>query len=225
MTNAVYRKETGKAFWIIIAQLVLSILIFADILDILDILPVIVALQVVLYVFLFICFSKLATDMKKSNDGRAFGFLKAAVLLGIVQSATNFIFFLIGFQSSISSTILQIINLIIPLLAFIINLLGFKILKDSSTFPGVKGAQTVFASLRLIVIALAMFIIISGFLWFVTLNSTSADPMFILCCVISVTIFIWLIAIVKYIRGWAQIKNAPLSDDELSDFDTPTIDK
>lgn len=204
MTNAIYRAETGKIFWCIIANLVIGVVggiaaavavlggaaeiasggeIGGGALGGAAALLIIIALaSVAISVITLMAYARLQKDFGETTvDGSAFGKLKIAAIIAIIGSVVGLI--------PVAGTI---IALVCSIATFILYLIAFSALKNSTTFPGAAGAGTVFTAYILSLIGAVLSII-------PIINIVGA--------------ILTLIGLIMLIVGWAKIKNAPLPEE------------
>ena len=196
MTNAIYRAETGKVFWCMIAQLVISIVsVIATLLAVggaaasiasggdgaaaaggAMVITILLALAgIALNIIILMAYSKLQKDFGDNTiDGSAFGKMKIAAILALVGTALS----LIPVAGAIISIILSIV-------AYILYIVAFSALKKSETFPGTAGASNCFVGY-----ILQIFVII---------------PI--------VGSIVALVGLIMVLVGWNKIKNAPLPEE------------
>lgn len=196
MTNTIYKAETSKIFWCMVAQLIVGLL--SGISTIVAIagtvasiasegkvggsmaLPIIIALAgIALNIVILMAYGKLQQDFGANTvDGASFGKLKIAAILALVSAAVSII-------PVAGSIIAAICNIVV----FILCMMAFSALKKSETFPGKDGAGTVYVSYILALIGAILSII-------PVINIIGA--------------ILAIIALIMLLVGWAKIKNAPL---------------
>lgn len=206
MTNAIYKAETGKVFWMMIAGLIIGVIQFimglvaaagaiaaiatggehgvgaaggAGI-----VLVLLALVSIALKVMLYLSYGKLAKDFGDNADGKALGNIKLAALFDLINVGIG----LISILLLPLAIVLGFIALAVSIVAYIFYLMGFSALKNSSTFPGAAGASTVFVAYILILIgAVLAFIPVIGKI-------------------------VGLVGLIMLLVGWAKIKNAPLPE-------------
>lgn len=204
MTNAIYRAETGKIFWCIIANLIIGVVgAIAAVVAVAGaaaeiassgevgggalggaaaILIIIALASVAIYVITLMAYARLQKDFGETTvDGSAFGKLKIAAIIAIIGAVLS----LIPVAGAIISALCSIA-------AYILYLIAFSALKNSTTFPGAAGAGTVFTAYILSLIGAVLSII-------PIINIVGA--------------ILTLIGLIMLIVGWAKIKNAPLPEE------------
>ena len=209
MTNAIYKAETGKVFWMMIAGLIIGIIqgimalvaVAGGVAAIATggehgagtaggaaiVLVLLALVNIALKVMLYLSYGKLAKDFGDNADGKALGNIKLAALFDLINVGIGLLTILL----LPLAIVLGFIALAVSIVAYIFYLIGFSALKNSSTFPGAAGASTVFVAYILILIGAVLGII-------PVLNIIGA--------------IVSLVGLIMLLVGWAKIKNAPLPE-------------
>lgn len=206
MTNAIYKAETGKVFWMMIAGLIIGVIQFIMGLvaavgavaaiatggehgagaagGAVIVLVLLALVNIALKVMLYLSYGKLAKDFGDNADGKALGNIKLAALFDLINVGIG----LLAILLLPLAIVLGFIALAVSIVAYIFYLMGFSALKNSSTFPGAAGASTVFVAYILTLVGAVLFFI----------------PV--------IGKIVGLVGLIMLLVGWAKIKNAPLPE-------------
>lgn len=206
MTNAIYKAETGKVFWMMIAGLIIGVIqaIMALVAAVgavaaiatggehgagaaggaVIVLVLLALVNIALKVMLYLSYGKLAKDFGDNADGKALGNIKLAALFDLINVGIG----LLSILLLPLAIVLGFIALAVSIVAYIFYLMGFSALKNSSTFPGAAGASTVFVAYILTLVGAVLFFI----------------PV--------IGKIVGLVGLIMLLVGWAKIKNAPLPE-------------